>query len=557
MTGTKFDIEKFDGAGNKVLREVTEDTTAAGVWIKLAVLYIRKFYAKGDNGEGFIRDGRTYRRDSHQSRGESRSKYQGGRFKFYICQSNEHLKRNCLKNNRKKSICYIKKDDQPSFNAMGIGYCWVTIRSARSKVLPRGICHNIAVRQSLGKLNASFEEKDSLVQVWHKRLRHIREVGLQVLEKHELFGQKNLCKLVFYEIYVMGKSLQVGFYEDRHTTRGVRDYVHSDLRGPSQVESLGGYLKGVKGYKLYRLDDESPKIITSRNMVFNESVMYKDALKDSSAYADKSIEELHVEREKDTHKPLTYQEEVAYEYSSKWKAVMEEEMDSCRMLNTVYPLPSDTVYPALCPIQRIHPNRLIRLRMTKVIKGEFEKIKDVKVEDVSLTCDTPLEVFNKEKIDDDSEHEADDDMGYDPSDLTDEESSDDEDEIAKVFRIDTNIFNYETPLCSAFNEFNYLLKVDPDLLTKDIMGFKTYEYYKDDWIYKWNKDVPWVHDKPWLDNGIWKEPTPVKHTCKPFNYKTGCSEWPTCSWRDDRYCNGGNLPGTYIIGNQLHYQDYE
>ncbi|GJT77347.1 hypothetical protein Tco_1044072 [Tanacetum coccineum] len=49
----------------------------------------------------------------------------------------------------------------------------------------------------------------------------------------------------------------------------------------------------------------------------------------------------------------------------------------------------------------------------------------------------------------------------------------------------------------------------------------------------------------------------VKHTCKPFNYKTGCSEWPTSSWMDDGYCNGGTLPGTYIIGNQLHYQDYE
>ncbi|GKA78798.1 hypothetical protein Tco_0785335 [Tanacetum coccineum] len=64
--------------------------------------------------------------------------------------------------------------------------------------------------------------------------------------------------------------------------------------------------------------------------------------------------------------------------------------------------------------------------------------------------------------------------------LTDEESSDNDDEIAKVFRIDTNIFDYETPLCSAVNEFNYLLKVDPDLLTKDIIGFKTYEDYKDD-----------------------------------------------------------------------------
>ncbi|GJY75940.1 hypothetical protein Tco_0481056 [Tanacetum coccineum] len=37
----------------------------------------------------------------------------------------------------------------------------------------------------------------------------------------------------------------------------------------------------------------------------------------------------------------------------------------------------------------------------------------------------------------------------------------------------------------------------PDVLTKDTEGFKTYEEYKDDWIYEWNKDVPWVHEKPW------------------------------------------------------------
>ncbi|GJW76403.1 hypothetical protein Tco_0138085 [Tanacetum coccineum] len=80
--------------------------------------------------------------------------------------------------------------------------------------------------------------------------------------------------------------------------------------------------------------------------------------------------------------------------------------------------------------------------MTKIIKGEFEKLVDAKVEDVSLTCDTSLEVFNNEfnrisgmdddlftyeievanfpcnsNMNDDSEHEADDDMGYDPSDV--------------------------------------------------------------------------------------------------------------------------------------------
>ncbi|GJZ74080.1 hypothetical protein Tco_0638226 [Tanacetum coccineum] len=48
--------------------------------------------------------------------------------------------------------------------------------------------------------------------------------------------------------------------------------------------------------------------------------------------------------------------------------------------------------------------------------------------------------------------------------LTDKELSDleethvnEDDEVAKIFRIETNIFDFETPLCKAFNEFNYLL----------------------------------------------------------------------------------------------------
>ncbi|GJU42391.1 hypothetical protein Tco_1195348 [Tanacetum coccineum] len=80
--------------------------------------------------------------------------------------------------------------------------------------------------------------------------------------------------------------------------------------------------------------------------------------------------------------------------------------------------------------------------MTDVIKGEFEKIKDVKVIDVPFTCDASLEAFNDKvsrlsKMDDDLftyevevanipcdskmdnylEQEVDDDMGYDPSDV--------------------------------------------------------------------------------------------------------------------------------------------
>nr|GEY04964.1 hypothetical protein [Tanacetum cinerariifolium] len=56
----------------------------------------------------------------------------------------------------------------------------------------------------------------------------------------------------------------------------------------------------------------------------------------------------------------------------------------------------------------------------------------------------------------------------------------DENEIVKIFRIKTNIFNFETPLCKVFNDFNYILKIDIDLLTNDISRFKTYDEFKNE-----------------------------------------------------------------------------
>ncbi|GJZ83249.1 hypothetical protein Tco_0648422, partial [Tanacetum coccineum] len=151
------------------------------------------------------------------------------------------------------------------------------------------------------------------------------------------------------------------------------------------------------------------------------------------------------------------------------------------------------------------------------------------------------------------------DKGDDEVELTDKESSDSdgEDEFAEIFRIENNVSDFETPFCKVFKEFNCLLEIDPDVFTKNIDGFQTYDDYKDDWIYEWNKDVSWVHEKTCTDTGVWTEPTSVKHCYKPFNYKNGCLEWPTCSWSDDGYCNGGNLLGVYIVGNTLHYQDLE
>ncbi|GJU37037.1 hypothetical protein Tco_1185391 [Tanacetum coccineum] len=105
------------------------------------------------------------------------------------------------------------------------------------------------------------------------------------------------------------------------------------------------------------------------------------------------------------------------------------------------------------------------------------------------------------------------------------EDSEEEKKIAEIFRIETDIFDYESPICKAFDEFNYLFQIDPDVLTKDIPGLK---------LMRITKMI-----------GSTSETT------------SGHSKWPTCNWRDEEYCNGGNLPGQFQDGIIIHYQDYE
>ncbi|GJS75356.1 hypothetical protein Tco_0725237 [Tanacetum coccineum] len=183
----------------------------------------------------------------------------------------------------------------------------------------------------------------------------------------------------------------------------------------------------------------------------------------------------------------------------------------------------------------------------KVIKEESEVLGLLRINDDLFTCDTPLGTGLSYFP---SVEQQFDNLEYDDLDVYERKVGYDE--------IKTDIFHFKTPLCKAFNEFNYLLQIDTDVLTKDIPGFKTYEGYRDDWIYEWNKGIPWVDEKPSTDNEVWKESIDnIDHVCKPFHFKSGHARWPTCNWREDGYCNKGNLPGMIQVGNKIHYQDYE
>ncbi|GJZ37428.1 hypothetical protein Tco_0583619 [Tanacetum coccineum] len=57
-------------------------------------------------------------------------------------------------------------------------------------------------------------------------------------------------------------------------------------------------------------------------------------------------------------------------------------------------------------------------------------------------------------------------------------------------------------------------------------------------------------------NTIEADSHPIRRIGSP-QYAVSTGQNRTLIWKNDGYCNGGNLPGIYIIGNQLHYQDYE
>ncbi|GJX92586.1 retrotransposon protein, putative, ty1-copia subclass [Tanacetum coccineum] len=464
--------------------------------------------AKWDDSEGLYVRGRTDRRDSRQSRGKSRSKSRSGRIKCYICQSEDHLKRNCPKNNRKKSTGYVKKDDQPSSSGSnyddskvmtvmsaealldlimdsgcsyhmtsrldilfdflecdggsvllgdnreckirGIGKVMVQLRDGSSfmlnnvRYIPK-LKRNLISLGTLEKEGYTVKMQSGKVKVingsWLFYLEHegriaytlwmamqwrrggttsarkagsvwqeeSRRVWVYILRfKHEAFRKfKEWKHLVENQTGRTVKKLRTdkglefsiekktpmemwsGYPSDYGMLRifGCVAYPH-DKQGKLEPRAIKyvllGYPEGMKGYRLYRLDGESPKIVTSKNVVFNESVMYKDTLKDSGA-GDKSVEKLQEDgndedvgdhetdqtpdltdyqlardrerrtrtkslrfqdgsnmaayafaaaEEEDTHETLTYQKAVACEDNYKWKVAMKEEMDSLRKNKT-------------------------------------------------------------------------------------------------------------------------------------------------------------------------------------------------------------------------------
>ena len=83
----------------------------------------------------------------------------------------------------------------------------------------------------LGKIE-SIEEANvvsnsiSRTELWHKRMGHISDQGLQYMSKQGLLGNDHIDHLDFCESCVLGKQHKLSFSKGQHNSKEILEYVH-------------------------------------------------------------------------------------------------------------------------------------------------------------------------------------------------------------------------------------------------------------------------------------------------------------------------------------------
>ncbi|KAI3727128.1 hypothetical protein L1987_66937 [Smallanthus sonchifolius] len=95
-----------------------------------------------------------------------------------------------------------------------------------------------------------------------------------MLHKQGLLPEIKRCDIGFCENCILGKAHRVKFYKSQHTTKGILDYVHTDLWGPARTLSLGG-----ASYFLSVIDDFSIRVwvyaLKAKNEAFEKFKEWK------------------------------------------------------------------------------------------------------------------------------------------------------------------------------------------------------------------------------------------------------------------------------------------
>ena len=80
-----------------------------------------------------------------------------------------------------------------------------------------------------------------MTNIWRSRLGHMSLKNMSELVKNGFITDKDVKEMDFCEHCIIGKSQKQSFPKAKHVTKGILEYVHSDLWGsPSTPYSLAG-----------------------------------------------------------------------------------------------------------------------------------------------------------------------------------------------------------------------------------------------------------------------------------------------------------------------------
>ena len=139
-----------------------------------------------------------------------------------------------------------------------------------------GDYNKTVVPKSSNEENNVPEVSRGEVMLWHQRLGHIGEKGLQSLQGKSMAEGMSKCNFDFdfCEHCLYGKHNRVKFPSGATRAKGILELIHSDVFGPVPVPSLGGAI-----YYVSFIDDFSRNtrlyFLKKKSEVFSKFKEYK------------------------------------------------------------------------------------------------------------------------------------------------------------------------------------------------------------------------------------------------------------------------------------------
>ncbi|KAL2251622.1 UNVERIFIED_CONTAM: Retrovirus-related Pol polyprotein from transposon TNT 1-94 [Sesamum indicum] len=153
----------------------------------------------------------------------------------------------------KRNLISVGQLDSDGFHTMFGDTKWKISRGAMT--LARGLKSGMLYMAGGSSSNIPFAGTISQANLWHNRLGHMSEKGMNVLKSKGRLPELKSVEVGHCEHCVFGKQKRVGFLTTRRTPRKEKlELVHTDLWGPAPVSSLGG-----STYYMTFVDDSTRK----------------------------------------------------------------------------------------------------------------------------------------------------------------------------------------------------------------------------------------------------------------------------------------------------------